>query len=180
MSQTLKLVIVGDGAVGKTCMLVVHSNGTFPTDYVPTVCENYRCKVIRDDIEYSIQLWDTAGQEEMESVRKLSYSHTDVFLICFSVADRSSFANVEDKWISELRASLDGAKLMLVGTKTDLRNEAGPQRVTVAEGAELAARIGAFDYKECSAQDGVGVKEVFERAANYVIKGGSRGCCNVQ
>jgi small GTP-binding protein len=178
MSRTLKIVVVGDGAVGKTCLLVVHSNGTFPTEYIPTVCENYRCKVVVDDIEYNIQLWDTAGQEEMESVRQLSYSHTDVFLLCFSLADRPSFANVKEKWIPELKKSVKTAKFLLVGTKSDLRDNAADP-VSTAEGAALAKQIGAFDYKECSARLAVGVKDVFERAIYYSIKPDG-GCCEVQ
>ena len=83
MSTGIKLVVVGDGAVGKTCLLVVYSNSTFPTDYVPTVFENSKAKVKVNNTEYSIQLWDTAGQEELENIRTLSYPNTDIFLLCF-------------------------------------------------------------------------------------------------
>jgi small GTP-binding protein len=62
MTGTLKLVVIGDGAVGKTCLLVVYAKGSFPTEYVPTVFENYKCKVTVSNVEYNVQLWDTAGQ----------------------------------------------------------------------------------------------------------------------
>jgi small GTP-binding protein len=77
MSKPLKIVVIGDGAVGKTCLLVVYAKGGFPTEYVPTVFENYKCRVNIGGTEYIIQLWDTAGQEELVNVRQLSYPNTD-------------------------------------------------------------------------------------------------------
>jgi small GTP-binding protein len=180
MSKTLKIVVVGDGAVGKTCLLVVHNNGTFPTEYVPTVCENYRKKVVRDDVEHSVQLWDTAGQEEMENVRQLSYSHTDVFIVCFSLADRVSFENIADKWVPELKRNCKLLHILLVGTKSDLRDGAGSDGVSTAEGQGLAKQIGAFDFIECSAIKSIGVKQVFDRAIDFGINPPGGGCCSVQ
>jgi small GTP-binding protein len=180
MSKTIKIVVVGDGAVGKTCLLVVHNNGTFPTDYVPTVCENYRKKVVVDDVEHSVQLWDTAGQEEMENVRQLSYSHTDVFILCFSLADRVSYENVADKWLPELKRNCKDLRLLLVGTKSDLRDSAGADGISVDEGADLAKRIGAFDFLECSALKNQGIKPLFDRAIGYALHPDSSGCCSVQ
>jgi hypothetical protein len=75
-----------------------------------------------------------------------SDSHTDVFLLCFSLADRSSYLNVRDKWIAELKKSANVAKLLLVRTKSDLRDGAGADGVSAAEGAAMAKQIGAFDY----------------------------------
>ncbi|EAX95485.1 hypothetical protein TVAG_222820 [Trichomonas vaginalis G3] len=66
-----KLVVVGDGAVGKTCLLVVYSKGEFPKTYIPTVFDNYTAKVKVEDQVVNVQLWDTAGQEELENLRTL-------------------------------------------------------------------------------------------------------------
>jgi small GTP-binding protein len=182
MGEPLKLVVVGDGAVGKTCLLVVYAKGSFPTEYVPTVFENYKCKVTVGSEVRNVQLWDTAGQEELEYVRVLSYPNTDVFLFCFSVADRSSFANIKDKWYTEVNTQHgEGNPLyLLVGTKSDLRDETD-NAVKEQEGKDLAQQIHAFDYVECSAMKNENVKQVFDTAIQKaVIVPGGGGCCTVQ
>jgi small GTP-binding protein len=182
MSQAIKLVVVGDGAVGKTCLLVVYAKGTFPTEYVPTVFENYKTKVTVAGVDYNVQLWDTAGQEELENVRVLSYPNTDCFILCFSVADRGSFENCRNKWFEEVKTQHgEGNPIyMVVGTKTDLRTSA-ENAVSAQEGRALAQQAGAFAYVECSAMMNENVKEVFDKAIDQVLspKGGG-GCCCVQ
>ncbi|KAH0786174.1 rho-related GTP-binding protein RhoG-like [Histomonas meleagridis] len=183
MSKDMKLVVVGDGAVGKTCLLVVYANGTFPTDYVPTVFENYKAKVKVNNVEYSIQLWDTAGQEELENIRTLSYANTNIFLLCFSVVDRSSFENIKNRWIEEVKLhSSKQPVILLVGTKTDLRSSTSPdQCVTYEEGVMMGKQIQAFEYVECSARENDGVKDVFDKAIVRSIstKQGGGGCCTI-
>jgi small GTP-binding protein len=183
MPKTIKLVLVGDGALGKTCLISVYIDGTFPQEYAPDETASDVSKVVVvDDIEYTVEVWDTSGREEEYNGRIPSYPHTDVFLVCFSVADRTSFDNAENKWISEFMVCEEfpkDAKWMLVGCKTDLRT-AGDGVVTSKEGAERAQKIGAFDYKECSAWKRTGVNEVFQTAIDYAIKEKKRRRCNVQ
>ncbi|CAN0429251.1 unnamed protein product, partial [Phaeothamnion confervicola] len=69
----------------------------------------------------NLGLWDTAGQEDYDRLRPLSYPQTDVFLVCFSVVDPTSFHNVKLKWIPELQHHAAGVLFILVGTKLDLR-----------------------------------------------------------
>jgi Ras-related C3 botulinum toxin substrate 1 len=79
--------------------------------------------MVVDGIQVSLGLWDTAGQEDYDRLRPLSYPQTDVFLICYSVASPSSFENVTSKWYPEIKHHCPDAPIILVGTKIDLRED---------------------------------------------------------
>mmetsp|Transcript_24489 Transcript_24489/g.59423 ORF Transcript_24489/g.59423 Transcript_24489/m.59423 type:complete len:204 (-) Transcript_24489:41-652(-) len=172
----LKCVTVGDGAVGKTCMLISYAKDEFPEDYVPTVFDNYTAQVVVDGKEVNLGLWDTAGQEDYDQLRPLSYNDTHVFLVTFSVVSRVSFQNVTSKWVPELRngANCDaGVPIILVGTKIDLRNDPEEIRrleaeretvVSMEEGQRKGMEIGAAAYIECSALTQKNLKTVFDTA----------------
>jgi len=178
-AQSAKCVVVGDGAVGKTCLLATYSRDEFPSEYVPTVFDNYETAVMMDSVCYNLNLWDTAGQEEYDKLRHLSYPETDVFVVCFSVVDPDSFANVSTRWVKELRDHCPDTPVLLVGTKLDLRGDSnmlhdlrtqGKKEITTQEGNDLAKQIKAIKYVECSALTQQGVKQVFDEALRTVIK----------
>ena len=98
----IKCVVVGDGAVGKTCLLMSYANNTFPSQYVPTVFDNYSVTVNVGEEIYTLGLFDTAGQEEYERIRPLTFPQTDVFIVCFSIVRPSSFENIKEKWVPEI------------------------------------------------------------------------------
>ncbi|EGR28865.1 Ras-related C3 botulinum toxin substrate 1, rac1, putative [Ichthyophthirius multifiliis] len=119
----IKCVMVGDGAVGKTCMLMSYTMDKFPNDYIPTVFDNYTATVEADGKMIHLGLWDTAGQEVYEKLRPLSYANTDVFIIAFSVIEPASFENALKKWYPELQDSNKNAIKIFVGNKIDKRDD---------------------------------------------------------
>lgn len=196
----IKCVVVGDGAVGKTCLLISYTTNAFPGEYIPTVFDNYSANVMVEDTAINLQLWDTAGQEDYKKLRPLSYPQTDVFILCFSLVSPTSLENVENMWVPEVKEHCPGTPYILVGMKSDLRDEfsqhadeykaKGWEPVQTAKGQEMQRKIGAQNYVECSALKQYNLKEVFEAAVKVVLhppgqakaaeaKEEKHGCCNI-
>jgi len=176
--QAIKVVIVGDGAVGKTCMLMSFSNNTFPQEYVPTVFDNYNTAIMVNGTPYNIGLWDTAGQEEYDRLRALCYPQTDIFLMEFSVISPSSFENIKIRWYPELTHHCPGTPYLLVGLKIDLRDDPdvieglknqGLEPITKEQGEAMCRELGLAGYVECSALTQKGLKGVFDTACELVV-----------
>ncbi|XP_058197484.1 rac-like GTP-binding protein RAC13 isoform X1 [Rhododendron vialii] len=158
-ARFIKCVTVGDGAVGKTCMLISYTSNTFPTDYVPTVFDNFSANVAVGGSVVNLGLWDTAGQEDYNRLRPLSYRGADVFLLAFSLVSKASYENIYKKWIPELRHYAAAVPIVLVGTKLDLREDKQYLRdhpnatpIATSQGEELEKMIGAVAYIECSSK----------------------------
>lgn len=175
----IKAVVVGDGGVGKTCLLISYTTNTFPNDYIPTVFDNYLALVMVDGEAIKLGLWDTAGQAEYDRLRPLSYPQTEIFLCCFSVVSPDSFQNVRAKWIPEiLHHSPKDILIVLVGTKADLRDDLHlldelavrkQKPVTTEQAEKLAKDVGAVKYIECSAATQQGVLELFDYLIRAVL-----------
>jgi Ras-related C3 botulinum toxin substrate 1 len=164
----IKCVIVGDGSVGKTCLLINYTTRTFPNDYIPTVFDNYSANVMVDGKVIRLGLWDTAGQEDFDKLRPLSYANTDIFIVCFSLVSRVSYDNIKSKWIPELKIHCPLTKYILVGTKSDLRNSCH-NSISFDQGYNLSKDIKACKYVECSAFINNNVNTVFDEAIKSVI-----------
>ncbi|RMB91740.1 hypothetical protein DUI87_31970 [Hirundo rustica rustica] len=137
------------------------------------VFDNYAVTVMIGGEPYTLGLFDTAGQEDYDRLRPLSYPQTDVFLVCFSVVSPSSFENVKEKWVPEITHHCPKTPFLLVGTQIDLRDDPSTieklaknkQKPITPETAEKLARdLKAVKYVECSALTQKGLKNVFDEA----------------
>ena len=170
----MKCVVVGDGAVGKTSMLISFTTNSFPGEHVPTVFDNYTANLMLDGKLVNLALWDTAGQESYDRIRPLSYPDTDIFIIAFSLVYRDSYCNVQSKWHPEITHHTPHAPILLVGTKLDLRDDPSHKNsITYTEGMDLQKRIGAERYFECSALTRTGLQQIFEEACRIVLHPGT-------
>ncbi|KAM3142360.1 hypothetical protein pb186bvf_005517 [Paramecium bursaria] len=161
----IKIVVVGDGTVGKTCLLTTYAEDRFPLEYVPTVFENFTTQLSLDKNQFNISLWDTAGQETYEKLRVLSYQSADVFIIVYSVIDPKTLDNVIQKWIPELQQYAVDTPIVIAGNKTDLRND-----INKIENYQAILNIINRKHIECSALTQHNVKLLFETAVREYMK----------
>ncbi|XP_014256818.1 cdc42 homolog isoform X1 [Cimex lectularius] len=174
----IKCVVIGNGAVGKTSMLISFTTDEFLPDHVPTIFDHHGVDIRVNGQPYVLNLFDTAGQEEYARLRSLGYQHTNVFLICFSVVNPASFQDVKSKWIQEVRHFCPRARYILVGTQIDLRENEKTladmtkrrlRPISKNNGERMAKEIGACEYLECSALTKEGVKKVFEEVVRHAV-----------
>ncbi|CAG8002015.1 unnamed protein product [Penicillium salamii] len=216
-----KMVLLGDGACGKTSALNVFTRGFFPTVYLwyarilpncrksanvlqkttstvfptPHLLDRrlMRPDIFVDSIHVELSLWDTAGQEEFDRLRALSYEDTHVLMLCFSVwhcvlsvmpvmpklmraqvDSPDSFENVSSKWIAEINENCPGVRVVLTALKCDLRKDEdlndNPNTISFDQGLAKAKEIGAVKYLECSAVQNRGIRESFYEAAKVALE----------
>uniref|UniRef100_A0A6B2LI82 Uncharacterized protein n=1 Tax=Arcella intermedia TaxID=1963864 RepID=A0A6B2LI82_9EUKA len=157
-------------------MLIAYAKGSFPDTYVPTVFENYTAQLEHNDKKVLLHLWDTAGQEDYDRLRPLSYPGSDIVLLCFSLVTEASFDSIKEKWYPEVDHYVKDVPTILVGTKVDLREAKLPdpgtgefKPVSTEKGQELANEIGAEKFIEVSAKNGHNLKTIFQEAVSIVM-----------
>ena len=112
--------MVGDSAVGKSCLIHNYLHNAFNDDYEPTVLDAYRNdKKINNEL-VDVEIHDTAGDDHVAEKRKVVYKDTDLFLLCCSTVDETSLSNIQ-KWKTEIRGQVQDAPIVLISTKKDLR-----------------------------------------------------------
>jgi small GTP-binding protein len=176
---SIKCTVVGDGALGKTSLLLSYTTNAFPAEYLPTVFDNYSACVMIKNQQINLQLWDTAGQECYAKLRHLSYPQTDVFIICFSLVAPNSLQNVLSTWVPELKRNSPNTPYILVGTKCDLRDsfhqhcdenrKPGIEPIPSQIGESMSKQIGASTYIECSSRLPYNLREVFDIAIRTAL-----------
>lgn len=147
---TYKLVVVGDGGVGKSALTIQFFQKLFVTDYDPTIEDSYIQHTEVDGIWCILDVLDTAGQEEFSAMREQYMRKGDGFLLVYSVTDKQSFENICNFHTQILRVKdRDSYPMLLVGNKIDLVHL---RKVTEEQGRDLAAQL-KIPYIETSAKD---------------------------
>ncbi|XP_071374901.1 rho-related GTP-binding protein RhoF-like [Centroberyx affinis] len=176
--EEFKVVIVGDRGCGKTSLLTVYTKGDFREEHVPSVFEKSVASVRYRGQQFRLNLYDTAGQEDYDRLRPLSYQNANTVLICYDVMCPSSFDNVFIKWYPEVQHFCQGVPIILVGCKADLRRDkiltkklwsSGQNQVTYIQGEEGRQKINAELYIECSAKLRENVEDIFREAAKRAL-----------
>lgn len=176
--QMLKVILLGDGGVGKSSLMNVYVSGKFSADSFHTIGVEFLIKEIEvDNKKVALQIWDTAGQERYRSLRTPFYRGSDCCLLTFSIDDAASFSNLT-MWIREFVYYADiGASegcepedmtsrfpFVIIGNKAD----DGVTRVVSREQAVEWCKNHSIPYYETSARDAVNVNEAFEAVARRV------------
>lgn len=178
IKEEFKVVIVGNGGCGKTSLQMVYTKRDFPEKHVPSVFEKSIANVRYRGEEFRLNLYDTAGQDDYDRLRPLSYQNTNLVLICYDVTCPSSFENVLIKWYPEVHHFCPGVPIILVGCKSDLRKDktlarklwvSGQHSITYIQGEETKSKIGAELYMECSAKCKENVHDIFREATKRVL-----------
>ncbi|CAG5866335.1 unnamed protein product [Menidia menidia] len=183
--EELSCMLVGDGAVGKTTMVISYIFNGYNSEYRQTAFDVFTGLVHVNGVPTRIKLIDTAGQEEFGHLRSLCYAHVDVFILCFSLVNPGSFTNIASKWIPQIRDANPSSPVLLVGTQSDLRHSVdilihldrqSSRPVSFRQARRLAHRIRADEYLECSALTQHNLKDVFDCAVFAAMKHKHRGC----
>jgi len=163
----VKVVIVGNGGVGKSSMIQRYCRGTFTRSYKKTIGVDFLEKELRVQGEkVRLMLWDTAGQEEFDAITRSYYRGAQACVVTFSTTDRSSLLAVT-RWITRIREECGKVPMVLVQNKIDLIQEA---QINMSEVDKLASRLGLRVYR-MSVKDDLNVGTVFQHLAeDYVTK----------
>ncbi|KAF3513346.1 hypothetical protein F2Q69_00005969 [Brassica cretica] len=155
----IKLLLIGDSGVGKSCLLLRFSDGSFTTSFITTIGIDFKIRTIElDGKRIKLQIWDTAGQERFRTITTAYYRGAMGILLVYDVTDESSFNNIRN-WIRyiEQHAS-DNVNKILVGNKADM--DESKRAVPAAKGQALADEYG-IKFFETSAKTNLNVEEVF-------------------
>ncbi|CAH8831495.1 unnamed protein product [Trichobilharzia szidati] len=180
---TRKIVVVGDGMVGKTALLSAFVNGAFQDYYIPTVFETSAKEVeLPDGRHITLGLWDTGGQEEFDQIRQLAYPGASLILLCYAVDCPTSLENIVHTWLDEVKCYCPHIPLILVGCKADKRvvpkagnlnnsasNATQNTLIDPNDAVKVCKQIGAQIVIECSALTRSNVNSIFELAARIIL-----------
>uniref|UniRef100_A0A6N2L7D0 Uncharacterized protein n=3 Tax=Salix viminalis TaxID=40686 RepID=A0A6N2L7D0_SALVM len=155
----IKLLLIGDSGVGKSCLLLRFSDGSFTTSFITTIGIDFKIRTIElDGKRIKLQIWDTAGQERFRTITTAYYRGAMGILLVYDVTDESSFNNIRN-WIRNIEQhASDNVNKILVGNKADM--DESKRAVPKSKGQALADEYG-IKFFETSAKTNQNVEEVF-------------------
>ncbi|KAJ0979481.1 hypothetical protein J5N97_014955 [Dioscorea zingiberensis] len=155
----IKLLLIGDSGVGKSCLLLRFSDGSFTTSFITTIGIDFKIRTIElDGKRIKLQIWDTAGQERFRTITTAYYRGAMGILLVYDVTDESSFNNIRN-WIRNIEQhASDNVNKILVGNKADM--DESKRAVPTSKGQALADEYG-IKFFETSAKTNLNVEQVF-------------------
>jgi len=161
----IKLLMIGDSGVGKTCLLLRYANESFSPTFITTIGIDFKIKNIEIDTKrIKLQIWDTAGQERFRTITTSYFRGAQGILLVYDVTDRRSFESIRN-WISQIQQHADvHVNKILVGNKCDMLDE---KVVSTEEGQKLAKEFD-IDFWEASAKNDINVEQSFISIARGV------------
>ena len=165
--RNLKVVLVGDTKVGKSCVLSRFVQGTFDRNMPATIGAAFLTKVITTSSgPVRLQLWDTAGQEKFRSLAPMYYRSSSVALMVYDVTSKESLDSLDD-WATEISDKAPhNIKFVVIGNKSDMTES---RVVSTEEGKIVAQQLHATLFGETSAKTGDGINEIFSKIAELDI-----------
>ncbi|XP_010543445.1 PREDICTED: ras-related protein RABE1d-like isoform X3 [Tarenaya hassleriana] len=155
----IKLLLIGDSGVGKSCLLLRFSDDTFTTSFITTIGIDFKIRTVElDGKRIKLQIWDTAGQERFRTITTAYYRGAMGILLVYDVTDESSFNNIRN-WMKNIEQhASDNVDKILVGNKADM--DESKRAVPTAKGQALADEYG-IKFFETSAKTNLNVEQVF-------------------
>jgi len=175
----IKLLMIGDSGVGKTCCLLRYANDSFSPTFITTIGIDFKIKNVDiDGKRVKLQIWDTAGQERFRTITTSYFRGAQGIVLVYDVTDRRSFESIRN-WISQIQQHADvHVNKILIGNKCDMLDE---KVVSTEEGKKLAKEFG-MDFWEASAKNNTNVEQCFLTIARSVkdrlVADGSGGPAN--
>mmetsp|Transcript_16837 Transcript_16837/g.27289 ORF Transcript_16837/g.27289 Transcript_16837/m.27289 type:complete len:216 (+) Transcript_16837:238-885(+) len=163
----IKLLMIGDSGVGKTCLLLRYANDSFSPTFITTIGIDFKIKTITlDEKVVKLQIWDTAGQERFRTITTSYFRGAQGILLVYDVTDRGSFENIRN-WVAQIQNHAENnISKVLIGNKCDV--DPSERAVSYEEGKKLAAEYGIEHFFEASAKNDINVKDAFEAVATHV------------
>jgi len=159
-----KIIVVGDGAVGKTAITIRFAEGRFDEQYKMTIGVDFAMRIVKvRGYRIKLQIWDTGGQEQFAVIRPLYYKGARAAIVVFDITNRESFEHII-KWVQEVSIHCGKIPYILVGNKSDLPDRA----ITYNEGEQAAQNLG-IPYFETSAKDGSNINEIFVKLMEILL-----------
>ncbi|KAM9981636.1 hypothetical protein ACTFIY_003933 [Dictyostelium cf. discoideum] len=163
----VKLLLIGDSGVGKSCLLLRFADGSYTTSFISTIGIDFKIRtIVLEGKRIKLQIWDTAGQERFRTITTAYYRGAMGILLVYDVTDEKSFGNIRN-WIRNIEQhASDSVNKMLIGNKCDMTDR---KVVESSRGKSLADEYG-IKFLETSAQNSVNVEEAFVGLARDIKK----------